>query len=62
MLWLLTGVTTAALVVIALFVKDISKVPTAVRPAALSASARTVSHGSAPGGAPGVAAHAAGPR
>ncbi len=49
MLWLLTGATTAVLVVIALFVMDISKVPTTARPAALSASARTVSHGSASG-------------
>ena len=44
MLWLLTGATTAALVVIALFIMHISKVPAKVRPAALSASARTVSH------------------
>src|SRR5947208_16547285 len=44
MLWLLTGATTAVLVVIALFIMHISKVPTKVRPAALSASARTVSH------------------
>ena len=44
MLWLLTGATTAALVVIALFIMHISKLPTKVRPAALSASARTVSH------------------
>jgi len=47
MLWLLTGVTAAVLVVIALFIRDISRVPTAARPAALSASARTVSHGAA---------------
>jgi hypothetical protein len=40
MLWLLTCVTTAALVVIAMLVRDISKVPTAARPAALSAVAR----------------------
>ena len=45
MLWLLTAVTTAVLVVITLFIKDISRVPTAARPTALSASARTVSHG-----------------
>jgi hypothetical protein len=45
MLWLLTAATTAALVVIALFVKDIAKVPTAARPAAL------VSHGIASGAA-----------
>jgi len=44
MLWLLTGATTAVLVVIGLFIMHISKVPTKVRPAALSASARTVSH------------------
>ena len=44
MLWLLTGATTAVLVVIGLFIMHISKVPTQVRPAALSASARTVSH------------------
>ena len=44
MLWLLTGATTAVLVVIALFIMHISKIPTTVRPAALSASARTVSH------------------
>lgn len=44
MLWLLTVVTTGVLAVIAVFIMDISKVPTQVRPAALSASARTVSH------------------
>ena len=47
MLWLLTVVTTAVLVVLALFVRDISKVPTVVQPDALSASARPVSHGTA---------------
>jgi hypothetical protein len=47
MLWLLTCVTSAALLVIAVLIMDISKVPTKVRPAALSASARTVSHGAA---------------
>lgn len=57
MLWLLTCVTTAVLVVIALFIKDIAKVPTAVRPAALSASARTVS-----GGTAASAAHRVSPR
>jgi hypothetical protein len=57
MLWLLTFVTTAALLVIALFVKDISRVPTVARPAALSASARMVSHGIASG-----AAHRVSPR
>ncbi|MGH8921183.1 MAG: hypothetical protein ACRD0H_23095, partial [Actinomycetes bacterium] len=40
MLWLLVGVTTGALVVIAMVVRNISKVPTAARPAALSAAAR----------------------
>jgi hypothetical protein len=39
MLWLLTGATTAVLLFIAVFVKDLSRVPTAARPAALSASA-----------------------
>ena len=38
MLWLLTGVTSVALLVIALFIVHIAKVPTKVRPAALSAS------------------------
>jgi len=47
MLWLLTGVTTAVLLVIALWVKEISRVPAVARPAALSASARTVSRGNA---------------
>ncbi len=47
MLWLLTCVTTAVLVVIGLFIMDIAKVPTAVRPAALSAPARTASGGTA---------------
>ena len=54
MLWLLTGATTAVLVVIALFIMHISKVPTKVRPAALSASARTVSHPKASATAHGV--------
>jgi hypothetical protein len=49
MLWVLTGATTAVLVVIALFIMHISKIPTKVRPAALSASTRTVSHGNASG-------------
>ena len=44
MLWLLTLATTAVLVVIGSFVVRISKIHTA-RPAALSAAARTVSHG-----------------
>jgi hypothetical protein len=37
MLWLLTGVTTVVLLLIAGFVKEISKVPTVARPAALTA-------------------------
>ncbi|MFY9927087.1 MAG: hypothetical protein WAK82_03700, partial [Streptosporangiaceae bacterium] len=37
MLWLLTVVTAGVLVVIALFVKEISREPGVVRPAALSA-------------------------
>src|SRR2546421_539753 len=45
MLWLLTVVTSAALAAIAVFIVHISKVPTA----ALSAAARTVSHGTASG-------------
>jgi len=48
MLWLLTVVTTGVLAVIGLFIVHISKVQT-IRPAALSASARTVSHGNTPG-------------
>jgi hypothetical protein len=43
MLWLLTGVTTVALLVIAMFVKDISRIRTAARPAAL-----TLHHGTTP--------------
>ena len=50
MLWLLTVATTAVLVVLAVFVKDIAKVPTVARPAALSASALTVSRGTTPAG------------
>ena len=50
MLWLLTCATTAVLVVLAWFVKDISRVPTVAQPAALSASARTVSRGTTPSG------------
>ena len=49
MLWLLTGATTAVLAVIASFIMHISKAPTTIRPAALSASARTVSHPNASG-------------
>jgi hypothetical protein len=56
MLWLLAGVTTAALLVIAIFVRDIGRVPTAA-PAALSASARTTSHGIASGAAHRVSHH-----
>jgi hypothetical protein len=41
MLWLLTGVTTGVLVVIYLFIKDISRMPTVAAPAALSSSVRT---------------------
>jgi hypothetical protein len=51
MLWLLTVATTAVLVVIAVLVKDMARVPTAARPAALSASARTVNRGATPAGA-----------
>ena len=47
MLWMLTVATTAVLVVLAIFVKDISKVPTVARQAALSG---TVSRGTMPGG------------
>jgi hypothetical protein len=50
MLWLLTVVTTAVLVVLAMFVRDISRVPTVAQPDALSASARTLGRGTAPGG------------
>jgi hypothetical protein len=56
MLWLLTVVTTAVLGVLALFVKDIARVPAAA-PAALSAAARTVGHGNA-----AAAAHRVSPR
>jgi len=44
MLWLLTAVTTTALLLIAGFVKEISKVPTVARPAALSATAHATRH------------------
>jgi hypothetical protein len=47
MLWLLTAVTTVVLLVIALMIKDIAKKPTVARPAALSASAGTVSRAAA---------------
>jgi hypothetical protein len=49
MLWLLTGVTTAVLVVIAAFIQHIARVTEQPRPAALSASAHTVSRGTAAG-------------
>lgn len=45
MLWLLTGVTAAVLVLIAGFVREISKSPTVARPAALTATAHTARHG-----------------
>jgi hypothetical protein len=47
MLWLLTVVTTGVLVLIAGFVKEISKTPTVARPAALTASAHTSRHATA---------------
>jgi hypothetical protein len=47
MLWLLTGATMAVLVVIGLFIRNISRVPAQTWPAALSASAHPVSHGTA---------------
>ena len=47
MLWLLTLVTTGALVAIGMFVVKIAKISAVTRPAALSASARTVSSGTA---------------
>jgi hypothetical protein len=40
MLWLLTGVTTVVLLFIALMIRDMAKLPTTARTAALSASAR----------------------
>src|SRR5260370_32725291 len=49
MLWLLTGVTTVVLLVIALMIMDLAKKPTVARPAALSASARTVGGAAASG-------------
>ena len=45
MLWLLTLVTSGTLLVIALLIMDIARVPTEVRPAALSGSARPASPG-----------------
>ena len=50
MLWLLTGVTTVALLLIAGFVKEISRAPTVARPAALIAAAHSTRHGT-PGAA-----------
>lgn len=47
MLWLLTVVTTGVLVLIAGFVKEISKVPTVARPAALTATAHSSRHATA---------------
>ncbi len=47
MLWLLTAVTTAALLLIAGFVKEISKVPTVAQPAALTATAHDTRHATA---------------
>ena len=44
MLWLLTGVTTVVLLLIAGFVKQISKTPTVARPAALTATAHSTRH------------------
>jgi len=44
MLWLLTVVTTGVLLLIAGFVKEISKVPTVARPAALTATAHGARH------------------
>jgi hypothetical protein len=47
MLWLLTGVTAAVLVLVAGFVREISKSPTVARPAALTATAHAARHGTA---------------
>jgi hypothetical protein len=55
MLWLLTAVTTAVLLLIAGFVKEISKVPTAAQPAALTATAHSAHHAS-PSPSPAAAA------
>jgi hypothetical protein len=60
MLWLLTLVTSGVLVVIALFIVNIAKVPTKVRPAALSASLRHPAHGTT--GASPNGTHRAKPR
>jgi hypothetical protein len=48
MLWLLTGVTAVALLLIAGFVREISKSPTAARPAALTATAHSTRHAAHP--------------
>jgi hypothetical protein len=47
MLWLLTIVTTGVLLLIAGFVKEISKVPTVARPAALTKTAHAARHAAA---------------
>src|SRR6516165_6357586 len=44
MLWLLTLITTGVLLLIAGFVREISKVPTVARPAALTATAHGTRH------------------
>jgi hypothetical protein len=44
MLWLLTGITTVVLLLIAGFVRQISKTPTVARPAALTATAHAARH------------------
>ena len=62
MLWLLTLVTSAALAVIAVFIVDIARVPTAVRPAALSASVGHRAHGTATATASPKGTHHAKPR
>jgi hypothetical protein len=54
MLWLLTAVTTAVLVLIAGFVKEISRVPAVARPAALTATAHAARQAS-PSPSPAVA-------
>jgi hypothetical protein len=60
MLWLLTLATSAALAVIAVLIVDIARVPTAARPAALSASVGHRAHGTATASAKGT--HHAKPR
>jgi hypothetical protein len=47
MLWLLTLITTGVLLLIAGFVREISKVPTVARPAALTATAHAARHATA---------------